>query len=366
MTRLDTVIAAIGPIDSDAAAAARARLDRLTKPPGSLGRLEDLVVQLAGITGDPIPGIEERAIVVLAADHGVTAQGVSAFPAAVTAQMIENFLAGGAAISVLARMHGARLVVVDMGVVVPPPQRDGLVSRRIGPGTRDFSQEPAMTREQALAAVDVGIDLAAELADSGCALLIPGEMGIGNSTSASAIVAALTERPAADVTGHGTGLSDEALVRKVALIDAAIAARSIDPLDPLGVLAAFGGFEIAGLVGLLLGAGSRHLPVILDGFIVASAALIAARLAPALGPRLIAGHRSSEPGHRIVLESLGLRPILELDLHLGEASGAAIALGVVEAAVRLHSEMATFEEAAVSGAEDVSVDTRAQTPPEGR
>lgn len=348
MTRLSATIASIMPLDDRAQAAARERLDRLTKPPGSLGQLEDLIVQLAGMTGSAIPTLDERAIVVMAADHGIVAQGISAFPSVVTGQMVANFLAGGAAISVLGRLHRARLVVVDLGVVVPPAPHDRLVSRRFGPGTRDFSREPAMTRTEALGAIEVGIELASDLVATGCRLVIPGEMGIGNSTAAAAVVAALTGRPAGDVTGRGTGLDDLGLARKVAVIDAAIALHRPDPSDPVGVLAAVGGFEIAGLVGLMLGAAAVRLPVVLDGFIVGSAALAAVRLAPALGPRLIAGHRSAEPGHAVVLEALGLRPLLELDLRLGEGSGAALALGVIDAAVRLQREMATFEEAAVS------------------
>lgn len=348
MTRLASAIAALGPLDEAAASAAQARLDRLTKPLGSLGCLEDLIVQLAGICGQSIPDVADRAFVVMAADHGIASAGVSAYPAEVTGQMVQNFLAGGAAISVLGRFHRARIVVVDMGVSVPCIARAGLVSRRIGPGTRDFSREPAMARGDVTTAIDVGIEIAEELAADGCRLLVPGEMGIGNSTAAAALVAALTGRSAGEVTGRGTGLDDAGLARKVSIIDAALALHAPDPRDPIGVLAALGGFEIAGLVGLLLGAGAAGMPVVLDGFIVGSAALAAVRLAPALGPRLIAGHRSAEPGHRVVLDALGLRPLLDLDLRLGEGSGAAIALGVIDAAVRLQAEMATFEEAAVA------------------
>jgi nicotinate-nucleotide--dimethylbenzimidazole phosphoribosyltransferase len=353
MTRLDETIAAIGPLDDAALAAARRRLDRLTKPPGSLGRLEDLVAILAGITGEAVPVVEPRAIVVMAADHGVAARGVSAFPSTVTGQMVANFLAGGAAISVLARLHRARLVIVDLGTATPPPPHDGLLSRRIGAGTADFTTGPAMTRGQVLAAVDVGLDVAAGLAADDCRLVVPGEMGIGNSTSAAAIVAGLLGRPARDVTGRGTGLDDEALGRKVALIDRALADRPVDPADPIGVLAAVGGFEIAGLVGLILGAAAARMPVVLDGFIVGAAALAAVRLAPALPGRLIAGHRSSEPGHAVVLAALGLEPLLDLGLRLGEGSGAATSLGIVDAAVALLAGMATFDEAAVDDATQI-------------
>ncbi|MEA2536179.1 MAG: nicotinate-nucleotide--dimethylbenzimidazole phosphoribosyltransferase [Chloroflexota bacterium] len=349
MSLLDETVAAIPPLDVAAMDAARERLDQLTKPRGSLGRLEDLVVQLAGVRGAAMPSIERRAIVVMAADHGVAARGVSAYPSEVTGQMVANFLSGGAAISALGRQLGARLVVVDMGVATAIPPRDDLLSRRLGPGTADLSAGPAMTERQALAGIEAGIEIAASLAADGVELIVPGEMGIGNSTAAAAIVAVLTGRPAAEVTGRGTGLADPELARKIALIDAAIAGHRLGAGDPIAVLATVGGFEIAGIVGLLLGSGAARVAVLLDGFIVGAAALVAVALAPALGPHLNAGHRSAEPGHRVVLDALGLRPILELDLRLGEGSGAAVALGVVDATVRLYREMATFEEAAVSG-----------------
>ena len=349
MTLVDDTVAAIPSLDAAAMSAAQERLDRLTKPPGSLGRLESLVVQLAGVRGATLPSIEHRAIVVMAADHGVAARGVSAYPSAVTGQMVENFLAGGAAINALGRQLGARLIVVDMGVSARVPARDGLVSRWLAAGTRDMSIEPAMTRSQATAGIEAGIEIASDLASQGIELLIPGEMGIGNSTAAAAIVAVLTDRPAAEVTGRGTGLADAGLARKVELIDAAIAHHRLEDGDPIAVLAAVGGFEIAGIVGLVLGAAAARVAVVLDGFIVGAAALVAAGIAPALGPHLIAGHRSTEPGHRVTLDALGLRPILALDLRLGEGTGAAVAVGVVDAALRMYREMATFEEAAVSG-----------------
>jgi nicotinate-nucleotide--dimethylbenzimidazole phosphoribosyltransferase len=349
VTLLDETVAAIPALDGGAMTAAQERLDRLTKPRGSLGELERIVVQLAGIRGAAMPSIERRAIVVMAADHGIAARGVSAYPSAVTGQMVENFLAGGAAINALGRQLGAQLIVVDMGVSAAVTARGGLVSRRLGAGTGDLSVESAMTRSQATAGIDAGIGIASDLAAQGIDLLIPGEMGIGNSTAAAALVAVLTARRPAEVTGRGTGLADPELARKVALIHAATARHRLDATDAIGVLAAVGGFEIAGIVGLLLGAAAARIAVILDGFIVAAAALVAVGVAPALRPHLIAGHRSAEPGHRVVLDALGLRPILELDLRLGEGTGAALAAGVVEAAVRMYREMATFEEAAVSG-----------------
>ena len=349
MTLLDDTIAGIEPLDQPAMADARARQDRLTKPAGSLGRLEALAVQLAGITSAPVPRVDERAIVVMAGDHGIAQRGVSAYPSEVTGQMVDNFLAGGAAINALGRLQRARLLVVDMGIGEPRPAHAGLASARLGPGTRDFSTEPAMTRSQAIDGIETGIAIATGLAADGVQLVVPGEMGIGNSTSAAAIVAALTGRPAADVTGRGTGVDDAGLSRKRAVIDAALALHRPDPGDPIGVLAAVGGFEIAGIVGLLLGAARTRTVTVLDGFIVGAAALLAVGLAPALRGHLIAGHRSAEPGHAIILETLGLSPLLDLDLRLGEGSGAAVALGIIDAAVRTHAEMATFEEAAVSG-----------------
>ena len=287
----------------------------------------------------------------MAADHGVAGRGVSAYPSVVTGQMVDNFLAGGAAISVLARLHDAGIVVVDLGTAIAPEPRPGLLSRRIGAGTNDFSREPAMTRAEAVRAIEVGIEIAGTLADDGCRLVIPGDMGIGNSTAAAALVATLLGVPAAEVTGRGTGLGDDAYQAKIALVDAAIELHHPDPADPVGVLAALGGFEIAGLAGLVLGAAARRIAVLLDGFIVGAAALVAVRMDPLVDAYCLAGHRSAEPGHRRVLETLGLRPLLDLDLRLGEGSGAAVALGVVDAAVRLHAEMATFAEASVDDRE---------------
>ena len=342
---LSTLPDAIGPLDASAVAAARAHLDRLTKPPGSLGRLETVVEQLAGITGSASPRIERPAVVVFAADHGVTAQGVSAYPSDVTTQMIANFEAGGAAINVLARAAGAELVVIDVGVAGPEPA----AASRIRPGTRDMTVEPAMTGDEALAAIGVGRDVARRLIGDGCDAIALGEMGIGNTTAASALVAALTGRPPADVTGRGTGLDDAAVDHKVAVIETALQRHHPRPDDPLRALAAVGGLEIAALVGAMLAAGEARVPVVLDGFITGAAALVAVGLAPNLAPRLIASHRSAEPGHRVVLERLALEPLLDLDLRLGEGSGAALALPLLRAGTLLLAEMATFDSAGVSG-----------------
>ena len=351
---LVATVARIAPLDETAMAAASAHLDRLTKPPGSLGRLEAVAIQLAGIRGQVAPVVEHRAIVVAAADHGVTRQGVSAYPTEVTAQMVANFLAGGAAIDVLAAGLGARLTVLDVGVAGPIPDRGGpgvvtYLERRIRAGTGDLSTGPAMSRDEAWRAIGVGLDLAADLAADGVDLLGVGEMGIGNTTAASAIAAVFSGRPAAEVTGRGTGLADDALAHKIVVVDAALARHRPEPGDPIGVLAAVGGLEIGALAGLILGAAAARIPVVLDGFITASAALLAARLAPCLPARLLAGHRSVEPGHALVLEALGLRPLLDLDLRLGEGTGAALAMGLVVAAARLRDGMATFASAEVAG-----------------
>lgn len=359
---LDGTVAAIaelGPLDAAAMAGARDRLDRLTKPQGSLGRLEELAIGLAGITGQPCPAMARRTIVVAAGDHGVARRGVSAYPSDVTAQMIANFVAGGAAINVLAEAAGASLIVVDVGVAGPvaagPPgvERGGrLVRARIRPGTADMTEGPAMTRPEALRSIGVGLDLVVQLRASGIDVVGIGDMGIGNTTAASAIAAVLTGAAPAAVTGYGTGIDDATYRRKVGAIEGALARHAPDPDDPLGVLAAVGGLEIGALVGVVLGAVAGRVPVVLDGFIAGAAALLAEGLAPGITERVIAAHRSVEPGHAIVLEQLGLRPLLDLDLRLGEGTGAALALQLIDAAVRLRDGMATFAAAAVSGPVD--------------
>jgi nicotinate-nucleotide--dimethylbenzimidazole phosphoribosyltransferase len=360
-TRLATqveAIEALGPLDVAAMAEATATLDSLTKPPGSLGALETLVTQLAGMSGAARPTFPRRAIVVAAADHGVARHGVSAYPAAVTGQMVANFLTGGAAINVLAAAVRADLWVIDVGVAseIGEPAAAAALERRVTfvrapvrPGTYDMTVGDAMSRAEALRAVAVGLDVVESLQEHGIDLLAVGEMGIGNTTAASAITAAMTGLPPDRVTGHGTGIDDAAHAHKVGTIAQALARHRPDPADPLDVLAAVGGFEIGALVGLILGAVAGRIPVILDGFITGAAALLAVALAPAASPRLIAGHRGSEPGHAIVLERLGLRPLLELDLRLGEGTGAALAIQLIDAAVTLRDGMATFGSAGVSG-----------------
>jgi nicotinate-nucleotide--dimethylbenzimidazole phosphoribosyltransferase len=345
-----TLAAQIPPLAAPAMTAARARQDQLTKPPGSLGRLESLSVQLAGITGQLRPRFRQPALLVFAADHGIARQGVSAYPREVTAQMVANMLTGGAAINVLARHAGARLILVDVGVAAPLAAHPALLDRKIGLGTADFAGGPAMTRAEARRTVEAGIAVVDQAITAGADLLGLGEIGIGNTTAASAVVAAITGRPVAEVTGRGTGVTGEALHRKIRLIAAGLARNQPDPADGLDVLAKVGGYEIGALAGAMLGAARRRVPVVLDGFICGAAALIAVALAPAVQPYLIAAHRSAEAGHRAVLDYLRLRPLLDLDLRLGEGSGAALALALCQAAGPLLDEMMTFDEAGVSTA----------------
>ena len=345
MTALDRLVAAIVAPDEGLGATARQRLDTLTKPRGSLGRLEELAVRVVVITGDPMPRVEAPVIFTLAADHGVAAEGVSAYPQAVTAQMVENFARGSAGVNVLARHVGARVVVADFGVVATAPAGAGVVERRVGPGTRSITKGPAMSRDEAVRAITAGAALV-EAAAPDC--VGTGEMGIGNTTAASALTAALTGADPATVTGRGTGVTDDAWARKVEAVRRALVVNRPDAGDPLGVLAALGGFEIAGLAGVVLAGAARRLPVVLDGFIATAAALVAARLAPAARDYLIAAHQSTEPGHARLLEALGLTPYLELGMRLGEGTGAALGIGLLRAALACYREMATFKEAGVA------------------
>ncbi|MGE3856425.1 MAG: nicotinate-nucleotide--dimethylbenzimidazole phosphoribosyltransferase [Dehalococcoidia bacterium] len=349
-------VAAIGAPDARAAAAADRRQDDLTKPPGALGSLEALATRIAGITGQPRPRLERRLIVVAAGDHGVAAQGVSAYPAEVTAQMVANFLGGGAAVNVLAAHAGARVRVVDAGVAGETPDDPRLLRLRLAPGTRDLTRERAMTRELAACAVAEGIALvAAERTEAagGADVIAAGEMGIGNSTSAAAIVAAVTGRPARAVTGRGTGIDDAHYERKVEAVERALALHRPDPHDGLDLLSAVGGFEVGVLAGVTLGAAAARVPLLMDGVISGAAVLVAEAVAPGVRDFVIASHRSPEPGHAAILEHLRLAPLLDLGLRLGEGSGAALGLTLCVAACRLLDEMATFTEAGVSASDDV-------------
>jgi nicotinate-nucleotide--dimethylbenzimidazole phosphoribosyltransferase len=347
-SRLVTVRQTIGGLDARAMAAAAARWDTLTKPRGSLGRLETLACRIAGIIGQDRPRLTERLVFVLAGDHGVTAQGVSAYPSDVTAQMVYNFVRGGAAINVLARHVGARVIVVDMGVDAELPVLPGLVSKKVRRGTRDFAQQPAMTPDEALACVETGIELSEAEVKARHTWVVTGDMGIGNTTASSAIIAAMTGAPVERVTGRGTGVSGAALARKAAVIKEALDKHRPKAQDALDVLSKVGGCEIGGLAGIVLGAAARRCPVVLDGLIATAAALLAVSIVPAARDYLIAGHRSVEPGHTVALQALGLEPVLDLELRLGEGTGGLLALPALEAACRLLDEMATFEEAGVA------------------
>lgn len=337
----------ITPLDETAMRAAEEELDRKTKPRGSLGRLERLATQYAGIRGDASPPPPEPAVLVAAADHGYAEEGVSAYPAEVTAQMVGTFASGGAAICVLARQAGARLVVVDAGVRVSV---DGARALNLGTGTSNATRGPAMSREQASRAIAAGIGLARELAADGVTALALGDMGIGNTTSAAALHASLLGVEPARVCGPGTGLDHDGVRAKVSVVERALAANPLSGDDPVDTLAALGGFEIALLTGAILGGAAERMAVVLDGFIVGAAALTATRLAPAARDYLVAGHLSPEPGHRLALEELQLDPLLELELRLGEGTGAALALPLLRAAVAILAEMATFESAGVTDA----------------
>jgi nicotinate-nucleotide--dimethylbenzimidazole phosphoribosyltransferase len=349
MTVLDDTLAAIRPLDQAAAAAARARHDVLTKPRGSLGVLEDVGVQLAGLAGRCPPPIPDPvAIAVFAGDHGVHAQGVTPWPQEVTAQMVGNFAAGGAVINVLADQLGAEVTVVDVGVAAELEPLPRLLDRKVRRGTRDMTVEPAMTYDEARAAVEVGIDIAHGLVAQGAGCLLTGDMGIANTTPAAALIAAFTAAAPAAVTGRGTGVDDTTLARKIAVIGRALARHAPDASEPLATLAAVGGLEHAALAGFVLGAAAARVPVLLDGVIACSAALAARALAPQSTVAMIAGHRSAEPGASVALTALGLTPLVDLDLRLGEGSGAALALPLVQCAARVLRDVATFDAAGVT------------------
>lgn len=336
-------------IDKQAAKQAQARQNRLTKPPGSLGRLEEISLQLAGMKADPMPEISKKAVIVMAADHGVALEGVSAFPVEVTRQMVLNFLHGGAAINVLARQAGAVTHIVDIGVASDfDPSLPGLWRRKIAYGTRNMAKEPAMTSAQAEQALACGMEVLAEIAEKGLDVIATGDMGIGNTTSSAAIVSVMAGLPVDKVTGRGTGLDDAGLLRKTQVIEQAIAVNQPDPNDPMDVLRKVGGLEIAGLAGVMIAAAARRIPVMVDGFISTAAAMIGVELVPEVRHYLFGAHRSVEIGHQVMHRHLGLTPLLNLNLRLGEGTGAVLAFHLLEAACRLLREMTTFDEAGVS------------------
>ncbi|MDD5692025.1 MAG: nicotinate-nucleotide--dimethylbenzimidazole phosphoribosyltransferase [Candidatus Omnitrophica bacterium] len=326
----------------------QARLDNLTKPLGSLGRLEELAKQICGITAKESPALVNKVIFTLAADHGVTDEGVSAYPREVTAQMVYNFIAGGAGINVLAKHAGARVVVVDIGVAADLKPDPRLRVKKINYGTKNMAKGPAMSRDEATKAVRAGIDLFEEELKRGIDIAGTGEMGIGNTTAASAITASFTARPVEEITGRGAGLDDLGLKNKIEVIKKSLSVNNPDPADPLDVLSKVGGFEIAGLAGIILAAASHKIPVVIDGFISGAAALVAFKIEPKVKEYMIAAHKSQEGGHKIILEHIGLRPLLDLDLRLGEGTGGALAIGLADAAVKILTQMATFKSANVS------------------
>jgi len=350
MSALERILKEIQPLDGSAMAAARQRQNALTKPLGSLGKLEELSIQIAGIKRDPLPEIKHKSIIVMAADHGVAEEGVSLYPQEVTRQMVINFLKGGAGINVLAAQVGARVVVVDMGVKGGFPPLPGLICKMIDFGTNNMVKGPAMSRSQAVEAIEAGIKVIEMEIANKLDIIGTGDMGIANTTASSAIFAAITGTPVKKVTGRGTGIGDRQLAHKIKTIERALKLNRPDPKDPIDVLAKVGGFEIGGLVGVILAGAAYRIPVVLDGFISSVAATIAVALSPRVKDYLIASHLSAEAGHSLVLEFLGLRPLLNLNMRLGEGTGAALGIFLAEAATRLLRQMATFAEAGVSGA----------------
>ncbi len=345
---LNLTVRKIGTLDERAMAEARTRQVNLTKPAGSLGQLEDISIQIAGIQGKGRPGIKNKAVIVMAADHGVVAEGVSAYPQEVTPQMVHNFLNHGAAINVISKQIGARILIVDMGVAADMRAHPNLLVRKVRHGTADMAKGPAMTEAEAIAALEAGIEIVNDQAKLGLDIVGTGDMGIGNTTASAAICAVMTGKSPAEVTGRGTGIDDAQLKHKTAIIEKALQVNKPDAKQPLTVLAKVGGLEIAGLAGVMLGAGDLRVPVVIDGLISGAAALIAAGLAPNLKNFMIAGHMSVEPGHKVMLDYLGLKPLVNLGMRLGEGTGGALGMFLCETAVKTLTDMATFTEAGVS------------------
>ncbi len=353
MTLLDETMKKIGPMDNAAMSRAHARLSQLTMPHWAMGRLMDLAEELAGITASEKPATRRKTMIVMAADHGIARQSVSLYPQEVTREMVYNFVNGGAGINAISRLVGAEVHVVDMGVNgdLSPLSDLGKIRRvHIADGTADMSSGPAMTREQAIAAIEAGIQTVTDLAGA-TDIFGTGEMGIGNTTPSSAIVSVITKTPVETVTGCGTGIDEAQRQKKANVIQLAIEKNAPDPEDGVDILSKIGGFEIGGIAGVILGAAALRKPVLVDGFISTAGALIAHTLCPQSAAYMIAAHKSVEPGHRAALEQLGKEPLLDLDMRLGEGTGAALAMNIVDAAVRVLTEVATFEEAGVSEAD---------------
>jgi len=349
MNLLESTIQKITGQDSAARERAKARLDQLIMPHWALGRLMDLALDLAGITGSLKPSVQRKTIVTMAGDHGVVAEGISAYPQEVTPQMVHGIVAGVAGVNALSRQAGAAVVVVDMGVAADLGEfaASGMISKKIAMGTKNMAKGPAMSRDEAIRAIEAGIEIAVKLGPT-VDIFGTGDMGIGNTTPSSAIVSVLSGSSVADVTGHGTGINDSQMENKIRVIEKSIQVNNPDKNDGLDILSKVGGFEIGGIAGLILGAASLKKPVVVDGFISTAGALIAHSLSPASAQYMIAAHRSVEKGHRVALDILGKQPLVDLDLRLGEGTGAALAMNFVEAAVRIMTEVATFEEASVS------------------
>jgi nicotinate-nucleotide--dimethylbenzimidazole phosphoribosyltransferase len=349
--QLQEIIGSIKPLDQSAMDKALIRMDNLTKPQGSLGRMEDLAVQLAGIHGDLFPVGSGKRVYVMAADHGVTEEGISAYPSEVTVQMVANFVNGGAAINVLGRHNNVEVEVVDVGVKLDP-DLPGVRKMRIKPGTENFYRKPSMSRFEALQAIMAGVQCAAEAADQKIKVLATGEMGIGNTTASSAVMAALTGYDVSLVVGRGTGLDDDKLIHKQKVVSGALELHKPDPADPLAVLSAVGGLEIAALTGLIIGAAAHRIPVVIDGFISSTAALAAVKMNSGIREFLVPSHLSAESGHALLMDYLNLNPYLNMGMRLGEGTGAVLAMNLIEAAARVTLEMATFEDANVSNKEE--------------
>ena len=350
-TQLAAEIAAVEPLDPSFEGEARTRLDSLTKPPGSLGKLETIATHVATVQRSVRPTARRKVVLVMAGDHGVVSEGVSPYPSEVTTQMVANFCAGGAAINQIAESVGAEVRIFDVGVGGDLAGCDGPSNRRVASGTENMAHGPAMTREQCAQAVLVGIQAAREAAQQGFTLIGTGEMGIGNTTASAALTAVFTGADPSEVVGRGTGLGDAALAHKVEVVRRALEVNRVRELDALGVLAAVGGLEIAALAGVVIGTAEESACVVTDGFVSAAATLAAIALCPAARGYVFPSHLSSEPGHRVALAALGLEPVLELDMRLGEGTGAALAMGIIDAACRVMAGMATFAEAGVSGRE---------------
>ncbi|UCB57792.1 MAG: nicotinate-nucleotide--dimethylbenzimidazole phosphoribosyltransferase [Candidatus Omnitrophota bacterium] len=352
MNKINETIAKIEKIDYSLTEKTQKRLDSLTKPQGSLGRLEEIAKTIVEITANENPSLKNKVIFTLAADHGVAKEGVSAFPQEVTPQMVYNFVAGGAGINVLARHAGARVVVVDMGVAkqltVDCSQSTDFKTKKIDFGTKNMIKGPAMTKEEAVRSIEAGIEVFEEELPKGIDIIGTGDMGIGNTTPSSAIATCFTGRPVEELTGRGTGINDEGYQNKIALIKKALEVNKPDPRDVIDVLSKVGGFEIGGLAGVILAAASRRIPIVIDGFISAAGALIAYHLEPTVRDYLIAAHSSVEQGHKIVLAHMRLAALLDLNLRLGEGTGSALAMNIIEAAIKILTQMATFKSASVS------------------